>query len=139
MRLIILGFLLILFTSCQDGASTQDHEEAFQLHQVALATFDTLTQELESMIPDSLPPEQYQQWQALQDAGADWEANLVEVPGFEHDHHHDHGGGHHHDHGENELQELPAEEMRALQQALLVEVQHLLGEARNLVATTSTP
>lgn len=138
MRLTFLGILVVLLAGCQDQAATQDHEQAFEIHQTALITFDSLAKELNTLISDSLQPGQFQEWQQLQNAGAEWERNLVEVPGFEHDHH-DHGAGHHHDHGSDHLNELPAKEMLALQQALLAEVQKLLGEARRLTAIVSSP
>ena len=61
---------------------------------------------------------------SLKTAFAEWEANLVEVPGMKHDH----KVGEKHKHGDNTLKDLPADQMRDLQRELLNNIRQI--EAR---------
>ncbi|GAB3720890.1 hypothetical protein [Spirosoma lituiforme] len=60
---------------------------------------------------------------SLKAAFADWEENLVEVPGMPHNHTHEHGEHHHHT--DATLKDLPAEQMRDLQHETLKSIQQI--------------
>lgn len=58
---------------------------------------------------------------SLKTAFFEWEANLVEVPGMEHEH----KVGEKHKHGDNTLKDLPADQMRDLQRELLNNIRQI--------------
>ncbi|QHW01620.1 hypothetical protein GJR95_39475 [Spirosoma endbachense] len=61
---------------------------------------------------------------SLKTAFEQWEENLVEVPGMKHEHHHEHDKGHHHHHN-SDTKDLPADQMRDLQQAFLTNIKQI--------------
>ncbi|MBD2756491.1 hypothetical protein IC230_26620 [Spirosoma sp. BT704] len=63
---------------------------------------------------------------SLKTAFEEWEENLVEVPGLKHDHH-EHGEGkhHHHHHHNNDTKDMPADQLRDLQQAFLANIRQI--------------
>ena len=136
----LIGICVLLFVACQSGEPDPKMKLAFEEHEAALQVYDSLSDMLSNIQVDSLTAEDQQKLAQLQEASAQWEANLVEVPGFEHeghDHDHGHSHDHSHDHAKNSLSDLPPAEMLELQQALKQEVQRLLDEARQLAASSS--
>ncbi len=92
-------FILFTLTACISSQENNLNEESFRLHEEALEAGKSAKEkisliavevqtETDSSLIDSL--------KSLQKAFEDWNASIVEVPGYEHDHqHHDH---HEHDH-----------------------------------------
>ncbi len=118
-RIILLWLLLL--TACGPAQTDPALEAANQLHLEAVAISDTLE--------DYLVGAEGARWDSLRTAYAQWEASLVEVPGFEHAHEHDHGHRHDHHH-DLPLDDLSPAEIQELQQALWEEVAKMLGLAR---------
>lgn len=142
----ILGISIILFVACQGGEPDPKMKLAFEEHEAGLQVYDSLKNVLSSIQVDSLVAEDQTKLAELQEASTQWEASVVEVPGFEHTHHHDHDHDHghdhdhdhSHDHSNDNLSDLPPTEMLELQQALKKEAQRLLGEARQLAAKSAS-
>lgn len=61
---------------------------------------------------------------SLKKAFEEWEENLVEVPGMPHTHTHQHGKGGH-KHADATLKDLPADQMRDLQRAMLTNINQI--------------
>lgn len=116
-RWMILPGLMLLI-ACSPAQKDPALEAAYQLHLQALAISDSLQ--------GYLAASEEARWDSLRQAHAQWEASLVEVPGFEHAHHH-HDHAHHHN---TPLSDLPPAEMQQLQQALRDEVAQMLRLAR---------
>lgn len=139
----ILGISMILFAACQSSEPDPQLKLAFEEHEAGLLVYDSLKNVLSSIQADSLLAEDQQKLVDLQEASTQWEASVVEIPGFEHAHDHDHEHGHDHDHdhshdhSNDNLSDLPPAEMLELQQALKQEAQRLLGEARQLAAKSA--
>lgn len=137
-RYLIAAVALLSF-ACEESQPDPLMNKAFDLHEEAILIHDSLEHELEKFAEMALSSEKDSLLQAIQEASATWEGNLVEVPGFEHHHDHDHGHDHDHahDHSGSDMSDLPAEEMVSLQQAMLNEARNLLGQARQLAVLDS--
>lgn len=59
---------------------------------------------------------------SLKKAFAEWEENVVEVPGMPHNHSHEHGK---HEHADATLKDLPADQMRDLQREMLNNIKQI--------------
>lgn len=129
----LLGISLLFLMACHSHEHDPVLKQAFEVHQVAIQTHDSLSNELNTLQAQSLKPEDQSEWKRLNSASEQWEESLVEVPGFEHAEGHDHDHHHHH-HGGEALQDLPPSEMLRIQQALLKEVKDLLEQTRGLAA-----
>ncbi|MEM6768145.1 MAG: hypothetical protein AAF824_06200 [Bacteroidota bacterium] len=130
-----ISICIWVFVACQSSEPAPELKQAFEVHEMALITFDSLTSELDALQALELAPEGQQTLAEIKEASTQWEEGLVEVPGFEHaghDHAHDHD--HSHDHGNEELKDLPPAEMLELQEAMGAEVKRLLKETRTLAA-----
>lgn len=128
---------LSLLIACQNNEPDPQLAEAFEAHQLALKTLDSLDQTLETLQSQPLSDEQQEELARIQEAHEQWESHLVEVPGYAHAEGHDHAHDHHHDHAMEEMmKDAPPSEILKIQQALLQEVQRLLDEARQLLAIT---
>ncbi|WP_035805586.1 hypothetical protein [Lunatimonas lonarensis] len=107
---------LLFFMGCSNSSKEKELQEAFEIHQKSLALRENLNQLLQA---ENLSPDQKSDLQSLLEK---WDANFVEVPGYEHshDHHHgDEGHDHHHDHHHaHKAPELTAPEHLRLQQIL---------------------
>ena len=135
----LLGMTLLLLIGCQNAEPDPKMKQAFELHTIALQTYDSLQGELKAIDAQSLTTEGQQALAKIQETSTTWHDNLAEVPGFEHEEGHDHD--HDHDHGDDVLKDLPPQEMLELQQALLEEIQGLLLQTRQLATadTSSAP
>ena len=125
--MFLLGLTLTTAIACGPAQPDSALEAANQLHLEALAISDSLE--------GYLAGADGKRWDSLRQAHTQWEASLVEVPGFEHTHEHDHGHDHDHDHGhdhqhDDALNDLPPAEMQQLQQALRDEVAQMLELAQ---------
>ncbi len=138
--LFILSLLVLI--ACQDNKPDPQLVQAFEVHKSSLATFDSLLVELRTLKSQSLSPQQQDELTQLAKAGAQWEEQLVEVPGFDHGEGHDHGG-HGHDHGHNHggpnMEDLPPAEVLKIQEAMKTEVSRLLSEVRKLASALDSP
>ena len=121
---VVISLIALLIGGCHSHPVDPILEEAFGLHQEAIAVNKAIREKLQSVeANDSLMNNIRKRLQT-------WEENLVEVPGFEHDHDHSHGGHHHHhDHG-NELEVTPAD-MKIIQQEFLDSIQVIKQEVES--------
>jgi len=119
--MLFLGLTLTTLIACGPPQTDPALEAAYQLHLEALAISDSLEGYLTGVDGE--------RWDSLRQAHTQWEASLVEVPGFEHAHGHEHEHGHSHHH-DSPLSDLPPAEMQQLQEALRDEVARMLGLAR---------
>ncbi|GAB3999829.1 hypothetical protein GCM10028807_51160 [Spirosoma daeguense] len=139
MRYAILAVLSISLAACS-GKSDADKvvlDEAARYHNEAIE----VQEQLEPMIDqvDSVKTllasksaveakTTTKSLDSLKTAFEEWEENLVEVPGMEHEHH-DHGKGehkhHHHHHNNNDTKDMPADQMRDLQRELLANIKQI--------------
>ena len=112
-KLISGGILwaVILAAGCGSHPTDPQLEQAFQFHQQAIDVNKAIQEQLQSA--DQYDPKT----NALRQRLAVWEENLVEVPGFEHEH--DHGGAHHHHHHHNSGPEVTPEHMLNIQKEFL--------------------
>ncbi len=124
----LLFFLILVLFGLQSCGDRQDDplEAAGEVH---LRVLDAERRFLSAM--DSLESRQHRRIQNLQDRYANWKANLIEVPGLEHDH--SHAGGHHHDHASTDPQLTP-EELLLVQRELLDTIRTLQRQASQLVS-----
>ncbi|MEM9987282.1 MAG: hypothetical protein AAF804_19485 [Bacteroidota bacterium] len=143
-RYLFLISLLGLI-ACENNKPDPQLVQAFEVHQNSLVIYDSLINELRTLKSQPLGPEQKDELNQLAKSGAQWEEQLVEVPGFEHAEGHDHGG-HDHDHGHNhggpDMDDLPPAEILKIQTAMETEVSRLLSEVRKLASSpgsTSAP
>jgi len=125
--LIISCIGLSFLTACHSHEQSPELLEAMEVHKQIIEVEKEVKQKFEESktgLSDSLA---IQQLDELQGKYKEWQSNLVEVPGMEHDHdHHDHDHDHDHDHG----QELK------ITDALMLEVQKsLLQELKSIQAT----
>jgi len=117
---ILLGALTFM-AACQTK-SGQDPilAEAYQLHLEALDLKKQIQPRLDSLIAvDSM------QYAPLGKAFQEWEASLVEVPGFEHAHDHSHGHDHHH---HDAPPEVTPEQMKAIQSESIKNLKNLIAQ-----------
>ncbi|MEM8899018.1 MAG: hypothetical protein AAGC85_12965, partial [Bacteroidota bacterium] len=98
MTRFLIGIFALLFAACQSSEPDPQMKLAFEEHEAGLLVFDSLKNVLSSIQADSLLAEDQQKLVDLQEASTQWEASVVEIPGFEHAHDHDHEHGHDHDH-----------------------------------------
>ncbi|MEL7219669.1 MAG: hypothetical protein AAGJ93_00040 [Bacteroidota bacterium] len=104
---LLVSLLLLINSGCTGSAPTDLLlKESFQIHQQALQLAEE-THEILLKLPKDDP---YRV--GIESRLEAWSNNLVEVPGFEHDHHH----GHHHHHGPQ--LELTPEDMLIVQKEL---------------------
>jgi len=133
---LFLAFLLFSLQAC--GSRQQDpleaagevHLQVLDAEQRFLSVMDSL-QSRQKPVSASASSEQHRRIQKLQHRYANWKANLIEVPGLEHDH--SHTGGHSHDHASTDPQLTP-EELLLVQRELLDTIRTLQRQAGRLVA-----
>lgn len=127
--------LLVLLVSCGPSSDKKDplldeaaryHSEATRIQAIvepridqidslktALAARNDLNTHATAITLDS-----------LKKAFAEWEENVVEVPGMPHNHTHEHGK-HEHKHTDATLKDLPADQMRDLQREMLTNIKQI--------------
>ncbi len=126
--MLMLGITALLSACGDTKQKNEDLQQAFELHTEAVKirqmTEDQMTQLQANK--DSLFVATYtKDLQSISQSLEAWDEQLVEVPGFEHDHDHsdhdhsDHDHHHHHD----EQQDLTPKQHLEVQQHLLQEIQ----------------
>lgn len=112
----LLLSIVLLFTSACTTTSEEDKlmEEAFNIHEQAMQVAKE-TKDLLASTEQNKPG-----LQSIRTRLESWEDQLIEVPGFEHnhEHNHDHDHGHDHDHSHSTMDLLPAD-MLAVQKEFL--------------------
>ncbi|HAA11801.1 MAG TPA: hypothetical protein DCE41_08935 [Cytophagales bacterium] len=129
---IVLG-LLVLISACGGEKTSEELQEAFQLHEEALKIRQQAEEKVGELvaITDSVFIQTHQaDLEALQESLHEWDEQLVEVPGFEEEHDHNHEGHDHHDH--NAAPELSPKEHLDIQQHLLAEIKTIAERARQI-------
>ena len=130
----LLGILLLSLSCSDKKKNDEDLNSAFQLHKEAIKVRqnvqDLITQ-LNSNQDSVFLEKNGASIKAIDLALAEWDKQLIEVPGFdeEHDHsHHDHSGhdhDHDHDHDHGHQPELTSKQHLEVQQQLLVNIKKL--------------
>ncbi len=140
--LITLLGLMVLSLSCSDKKKNdEDLNSAFQLHKEAIkvrqSVQDLITQ-LNSNQDSVFLQKNTASMKAIDLALAEWDGQLIEVPGFdeEHDHgHHDHSGhdhDHDHDHSHGQEPELTSKQHLEVQQQLLNDIKMLAEKLESI-------
>lgn len=126
----IIGIITLL-SACGDKKQTNpDLQQAFEIHGEALKIYNSARDQIAVLKAntDSIFVATYaNDLNAISNSLEEWDEQLVEVPGFDHDHdhaEHDHADHDHsdHDHDHDEHQELTPEQHLAVQQQLLEEI-----------------
>jgi len=123
MKIYIISFLMFLslaFIGCKGHSHPQDPKmkQAFEIHEQYLEVAKKSRELLQNLPPDDSLSDM------LNTQLDQWSENIIEVPGFEHEHHHDHDGHHpHHHHNDDAYSHLTPDDMLAVQQELLDSVQ----------------
>lgn len=117
--------LSIFLISCFGG---HKHDpiltEAFEIHNQSLAISKEARNALDKITDsDSIKLQ-------LESRLAQWNENIIEVPGFEHHHDHSHDHGHHH-HNHSTLELLPTDMLR-VQKEFLDSIRIIHTEIQNL-------
>lgn len=120
--ILMICLLGMVLTGCHSHETDPKLEEAFKIHEQAIAVNQAIQSQLQSANTET--PEMSQIKKRL----SDWEENLVEVPGFDHDHDHSHGGHHHHDHGPG--LEVTPEDMLIIQKEFLDSIKVIQQEVQ---------
>ena len=130
----LLGILLLSLSCSDKKKNDEDLNSAFQLHKEAIKVRqnvqDLITQ-LNSNQDSVFLEKNGASIKAIDLALAEWDKQLIEVPGFdeEHDHsHHDHSGhdhDHDHDHDHGHQPELTSKQHLEVQQQLLDNIKKL--------------
>jgi len=125
-------FVAIVILACSDSREDAQLKESFEIHEKSVAIYEELKNDLEKL-NSNLSEVLNEQDTIMQDTlkqfqldFKDWESNLIEVPGFEHDHDHsghDYGDHDHHHHDDNP--NLTPEMMLEVQKHLYVEIMNL--------------
>ena len=128
--LLSLSLGLILGACANEKKNDPILEEAFQLHQQAMTVEREVRAQLDKL-PANTPVAD-----RLRSRHKTWSENLVEVPGFEHEHHHDHGHDHAHDHDHDHgpTTEVTPEHMLAIQQEFLDSIRAIQSDVRRYIA-----
>ncbi|MDE0471846.1 MAG: hypothetical protein OXH57_07885 [Ekhidna sp.] len=95
-------FFLLIFTACASSQNEKLNKQSIETHEAALKMGEQVNKKIaqittaveavsDSILQDSL--------KSLKQDYADWESSIVEVPGYEHDHHNHEGHDHHENHG----------------------------------------
>ena len=117
--------LSIFFSSCFGG---HKHDpiltEAFEIHNQSLAISKEARNALDKITDADLIKLQFES------RLAQWNENIIEVPGFEHHHDHNHDHGHHH-HNHSTLELLPTDMLR-VQKEFLDSIRIIHTEIQNL-------
>ena len=120
-KALVLFCVATVFTACQNQKKENDPvlEEAYQLHVEAIQIQQEVEPKLDSLVKlDSV------RFDSIRMAFKTWEENLVEVPGFEHDHDHHGHDHHHHDHGPSQPEVTP-QQMKAIQNESLQNIKKI--------------
>ncbi len=126
--LSLICLLFVFVYGCSDSTKKDPTlEKAFQVHQQSLKTAKEARELLEKI------PAKDESVSRIQSRLENWNENLIEVPGFEHEHNHEDGDHHHHHHGGSRpTMDLSPEDMLAVQQQLL---DTILAIKKELLAT----
>lgn len=121
MRYFIVAVVLLNLAGCRTDQDKKTLDRAFALHQEAMGVAEEIEQQLKAYADQatSAPnPDSVQVWLAELE---EWHEDVVEVPGYEHEHHHHDGEHHHHTPAPN----VSAGEMLDIQQELRREIEAL--------------
>jgi len=149
--LITLG-MMTLVVACGDSKKTnEDLQQAFELHQEAVKIRQITDKQMDELKAneDSLLVSTYQaDLDYISRSLEEWDEQLVEVPGFEHEHDHsdhDHAGhihaghihtgqelNHEHDHSHGEQTNLTPEQHLQVQRHLLNEIKAIAEEVNQI-------
>ena len=142
-KTLSIFLLLFIITACTNEpidpkleAAAAIHEEAVKTEQLVRTTLDSLKQhkELLSTQGDTLSDSDQifiSLYDSLQSDLASWSENLIEVPGFEHHHHH--GEECHHDHGKK-LPEVTPDHMLNIQKEFRDSIMAIKHRADQLIS-----
>ncbi len=109
--------ILVIVASCKEKKPDQNLQKAFDIHTEAMKVREQADQKLHALMEnnDSAFVAAYGfKLDSLHSLIEEWDHQVIEVPGFEHDHgDHDHGHDHHHHHHDHgtELDLSPAEHL----------------------------
>ena len=132
----VLLCLSIFVLSCSDKKKTdEDLKRAFQLHKEAIKvrqTVQNLITQLNSNQDSVFLAENATSINAIDLSLAEWDEQLIEVPGFEEEHHHHDHADHDHDHDHGHQPELTSKQHLEVQQQLLDNIKMIAGKIRAL-------
>lgn len=137
--IIVLLCLSTFVLSCSDKKKNdEDLNRAFQLHKEAIKvrqSVQNLITLLNSNQDSVFLVENAASIQAIDLSLVEWDEQLIEVPGFEEEHHHDHSGhdhNHNHDHAHDHghQPELTSKQHLEVQQQLLDNIKMIAGKIK---------
>ena len=121
MRCFIAVCALAFMLGCRPDQDKKTLDRAFAIHQEAMVVAEEIEQQLKAYTGQATTapnPDSVRVWIAELE---EWEKNVVEVPGYEHEHHH-HDGEHHH-HGP--APDVSAGEMLDIQREMKTRIEAL--------------
>lgn len=122
----ILISLVSLVTACSDKKEKdEDLVEAFRIHQEAIKIRQSTQEQIEKLttLTDSAFIATHgNSLDSISESLSQWDEQLVEVPGFEEEHHHHDHAGHDHDHDHSEGPDLTPQQHLEVQQYLLEDI-----------------
>ena len=127
--MLLLGLGALVF-ACSDQAPDENLQKAFEIHVQSLEIRKSSGEEL-SLLKENLDPIAVSKYGRILDSLATllegWDNELIEVPGFEEDHHHGHHDHSYEEHVEDlnltsaehlEIQKHLMDEIKGLQKAI---------------------
>lgn len=131
---VLLPLVLFICACSNSNEANPILEEAHKIHLEAMVVEQEVNKQLGAVDQDSFNLAPFKK--RLQS----WDENLVEVPGFEDDHHHDHDGHDHHDHDHGKTLDVLPEDMLNIQQEFLDTIKAIQSDLYNYVKKSkSTP
>jgi len=96
-------FVLFVFTACTSAEHSKLNQQSIEMHEAALEVGRKVNEKIEKISLEAesgLDSAFLDSLSALKLGYEEWSGSIVEVPGYEHDHHDHEGHDHdHHDHG----------------------------------------
>nr|WP_299382210.1 hypothetical protein [Allomuricauda sp.] len=123
--MLMLG-MIVLWSSCGDKKQSNENlQKAFEIHEKTISIHKMVLNQMDALKTnkDSLFVETYSNdLNTISGSLEEWEEQLIEVPGFDHDEDHSDHDHEYHDH-HDEQQKLTPEQHLEVQRQLLVEIQ----------------
>lgn len=127
-RIVILSFFALLQACSGKSRKSELLLQANQLHLESVEIHENLEKKLSLMLAKEKDPSRLKTVDSLHNLIELWETGLIEVPGFEHEHHHEHGA--HHEH--KAAQAMTEESMLEYQKNGKEAIRELEGALKNL-------
>ncbi|WP_020533211.1 hypothetical protein [Flexithrix dorotheae] len=133
--LIIWMIIALFMMGCSSSQDEQLNIQGIEIHNKAMKKGGEMEQKMQKIqqfsesVDPSLQSAFLDSVKVLEEDFSTWKANIVEVPGNEHDHH-DHEG---HDHHHEPNPELTPQMVLEIQQFMLVEIEKLNVRAAQII------